>query len=244
MLLCEDRLKGNFQMIILGIDTSGRDGSLALCSGDASSFEVLDFAPLAGGMYSAQLVPQLASALERCNLTNADIELFAVASGPGSFTGLRVGLSAVKALAEVLKKPVVALTVLEAIAVSALRAKQGEAPKRVIAALDAQRNEVFAGEYEPRGHDVVKITESVVPMVEFTTWLSARVPVPVTYSPDAGVEEKVRASGSPAEKVARPGADVIARLGLQRYMEGKTVSVDELDAEYIRRSDAEIFAKK
>ena len=184
-------------MIILGIDTSGREGSLALCSGDASSFEVLEFVPLAGGMYSAQLIPQLAGALQRRNLSNGDIDLLAVASGPGSFTGLRVGLSTVKALAEVLKKPVVALTVLEAIAITALHSAEGETPKHVISALDAQRNEVFAGEYESRGNDVLKIAESVVSMADFAIWLSARVPVPVTYTPDAGVEQKVRESGSP-----------------------------------------------
>jgi len=234
-------------MIILGVDTSGREGSLALCNGDASSFAVLEFVPLAGGMYSAQLVPQLAAALGRQNLTNSDIDLLAVASGPGSFTGLRVGLSAVKALAEVLKKPVVALTVLEAIAVSVLRTtalQGGEVPKRVISALDAQRNEVFAGEYESCGDEVLKIAESVVSLADFATWLGARTPIPVTYTPDDSVAAKVRESGSPAEHVSRPGADVIARLGLQRYMAGKTVSADDLDAEYIRRSDAEIFAKK
>lgn len=234
-------------MLILGVDTSGREGSLALCNGDASSFELLDLVPLAGGMYSAQLVPQLAFALERRNLTNSDIDLLSVASGPGSFTGLRVGLSAVKALGEILKKPIVALTVLEAIAISALQAmaeKGDELPKRVISALDAQRNEVFAGEYESHGEGVLKIAESVVSLADFATWLSARVPVPVTYTPDEAVAVKVRASGSPVEHVSRPGAEVIARLGLQRYMAGKTISADDLDAEYIRRSDAEIFAKK
>ncbi len=65
-----------------------------------------------------------------------------VASGPGSFTGLRVGLAAVKALAEVLQKPIVAVSVLEAVACS------GSARGRVLALLDAGRGDVYAGDYE------------------------------------------------------------------------------------------------
>ncbi len=229
-------------MIILAIDTSGREGSLALCNGDASSFEVLELVPLAGRTYAEQLIPQVAAALARRSLTNADVDLFVVASGPGSFTGLRVGLSLVKALGEVLKKPIVAVTILETIAVNALRSLDGASrPARILTALDAQRSELFAGEYEAQGADVAKVTESVVSVTEFKTRLSALSPVPVTYTPDENVATSVRESGSPAELVARPTADSIARLGLQRYMAGRTIAAEDLDAEYIRRSDAEVM---
>ncbi len=106
------------------MDTSGRNGSLTLAryggevsrKVDAAKLEILEFAPLKGGEYSAQLIPTLAAALEKHGISKTDIDLFVVASGPGSFTGLRVGLATVKALSEALQKPIVAVSVLEAVA--------------------------------------------------------------------------------------------------------------------------------
>ena len=101
-------------MILLAIDTSGKNGSLALArvTTGCSETETLEVVPLAGGTFSAQLVPQIAQLLEKHGLQKSDLEGFAVVSGPGSFTGLRVGLAAVKALAEVLQKPIAAISLL------------------------------------------------------------------------------------------------------------------------------------
>jgi tRNA threonylcarbamoyl adenosine modification protein YeaZ len=87
---------------------------------------VLEVGPLAGGAFSAQLMPQIAALLEKHGQSKHDLGAFVVASGPGSFTGLRVGLAAMKALAEALQKPIVAISVLEAVACS------GEARGRVL----------------------------------------------------------------------------------------------------------------
>lgn len=236
-------------ILICSIDTSGRNGSLALVryagevaagvAVDSSRLEVVEFAPLKGGDYSERLLPTLVAALEKHGLNKKDIGLFAVASGPGSFTGLRVGLSTVKALADVLAVPIVAVGVLEAIAIASLN--EG----RVISALDAQRNEVYAGEYTV-SHEAGSLRlhtehEALSSVEDFCTWLSARVPVPVTFTPDAAIAAKVRASGSPVEEIPRPAADVIARIGLVKFAEGKTTSPEALDANYIRRSDAEMM---
>jgi len=96
-------------MLLLAADTSGKHGSIALahCEPDASC-AVLEVVPLAGGTFSAQLIPQIAALLAKHGFSKRDIGAFAVASGPGSFTGLRVGLAAVKALVEILGKPVAA----------------------------------------------------------------------------------------------------------------------------------------
>ncbi len=236
-------------MLICAIDTSGRNGSLALVryAGEPASahieagrFEVVEFAPLKGGEYSAELIPTLGRALEKHGLAKSAIDLFAVASGPGSFTGLRVGLSTVKALGDALQKPIVAVSVLEAVALASK--EQG----KVIAALDAQRGEVFAGEYEvtPATWPLHTEHEALSSVDDFCTWLSARVPVPVTYTPDVAIAEKVTKSGSPAELLSRPAADVYARAGMMKFAAGQTVTAEALDANYIRRSDAEIFSKK
>jgi len=107
-------------VLLLITDTSGRNGIVALARAPEAAkpdeVHILESVPLAGGTFSAQLVPQIAALLEKHGLRKSQIDAFIVVSGPGSFTGLRVGLSTVKALAEVLHVPVVAISVLEAIA--------------------------------------------------------------------------------------------------------------------------------
>ncbi len=229
-------------MIILGIDTSGRDGSVALARGSGERFEVLGVAPIAGGTYSAQLIPAIAALLDGASLAKSAIDLLAVASGPGSFTGLRVGLSTVKGLAEALGKPIVAVSMLEATA-----AASGQTGS-VVAVLDAQRGDAYVGEYQvihsevPSELRLHRIDEVLLSLEDFTASLGARNPLPVTYTPDATVERAVRESGSAVEKIPRPGADLIARLGVAKYLQGLTTSSEALDANYLRRSDAEIFA--
>ncbi len=101
--------------------------------------ETLELVSLEGGNFSAQLVPQISDLLNKHGLSKSDIDGFAVAAGPGSFTGLRVGLAAIKALAEILRKPIAAISLLEAVARSAGR--EG----RLLAALDAGRGELYCG---------------------------------------------------------------------------------------------------
>src|SRR4051812_13670296 len=95
-------------MLILSIDTSGKNGSVALARGDAEKFQLIATSPVEGGTFSAQLIPQIARLLSQNNLKKSDIDAFAAATGPGSFTGLRIGLTAVKGLAEILRKPIAA----------------------------------------------------------------------------------------------------------------------------------------
>ena len=98
-----------------------------------ADFELIAIAPLVGGTFSAQLIPQVSELLSSNGFMKTAIGAFAVVSGPGSFTGLRIGLAAVKALAEVLHKPIAAVSLLE-VCVFASGA-QG----KIMAALDAGR---------------------------------------------------------------------------------------------------------
>ncbi len=129
-------------MLILGIDTTGKSGGVTLAQGDERSFQVLESGPIAGGTFSAQLVPTVASLLLKHGFAAKNLDGFAVASGPGSFTGLRVGLSAAKGLAEALQKPIATVSLLQALA------SASQTPGRVAAAMDAGRNEVFVGVYD------------------------------------------------------------------------------------------------
>ncbi|MDP9264461.1 MAG: tRNA (adenosine(37)-N6)-threonylcarbamoyltransferase complex dimerization subunit type 1 TsaB [Acidobacteriota bacterium] len=218
-------------MLILAIDTSWKQGSVALARGDGRSFELIEMAPVAGGTFSAQLIPEISALLAKHKIGKDEIEGFGAASGPGSFTGLRVGLAAVKALAEVLKKPVAAVSVLEALAVAS------GATGRVIAALDAGRAEAYVGEYELGDGGATRVQESLVGQEELAA-LVAGYGKATAVTPD-----EVIAKLLDARKVVRPQSDAIARLALRKIAAGETVAPEELDANYIRRSDAEIFAK-
>jgi tRNA threonylcarbamoyladenosine biosynthesis protein TsaB len=223
-------------MLILATDTSSKHGSIALVRGDREHFEVLEVVPLVGGTFSAQLIPQAAALLDRRQVRKEDLDGFAAATGPGSFTGLRVGLAGVKALAEVLGKPIAAVSVLEAVAASS--GLEG----RVLAALDAGRNEVFAGEYAVKGSLVHRLSESLLSRDDLVTHVRDAVHSTRVATPDAPLAEFLRSHGLECVVLDRPRADVIARLGLRKLLAGNTVSVEQLDANYLRRSDAEIFS--
>src|SRR5713101_5277656 len=221
-------------MLLLAIDTSGRLGSIALARGhEDGSCDVIEVVPLAGGTFSAQLVPQVAAFLSKHGFTKRDIGAFAVASGPGSFTGLRVGLAAVKALAEILGKPLAAVSLLEAVAITA------RSRGRVIAALDAGRNEIYVGEYEI-GETATALSERLLTREEFLASVGGRTLV----TPDKSIADLARGAGVQVEEIALPRSDAIARLGWKKILRGKTVSPEALEANYIRRSDAEIFSKR
>jgi tRNA threonylcarbamoyladenosine biosynthesis protein TsaB len=233
-------------MLLLAVDTSGRNGSLALVrfanpslpkrreGWGAQDFEIPELIPLAGRMYSAQIIPALQSALSRRNLQTTDIDAYAVASGPGSFTGLRVGLSTVKALSEVLHRPIAAVSVLEAAArMTGLNGK-------VTVALDAGRQQVFVGEYDFDGDfKATGAQESLVTVDAFLQSMSANAKV---FSPDQLVRESAMVRGVSIGEIATPQADIFARIGYQKIIAGETTPAEILEANYIRASDAELFS--
>ena len=222
-------------MLLLAADTSGKHGSIALARGDERGFAALEVVPMAGGTFSAQLVPQIAELLSRHGFSKHNLEAFVVASGPGSFTGLRVGLAAIKGLAEVLHKPIAAVSLLEVLAASA------QAEGAVLAALDAGRGEVYAGEYEVSGSNARFERESLLNEEEFVALARGKLAIVVT--PDKLALEWAQKHGIQAFVVEHPRSDALARIGLKKLLAGETVTPADLEANYIRRSDAEIFAK-
>ena len=224
-------------MLLVAIDTSGRHGSVALCRGDDGHFETLQLIPLEGGTYSARLMPVIAEILAAHNHSREQVDAFVVVAGPGSFTGLRVGLATVKGLCEVLQKPLVAVSMLEAIAVL-----RGRANGRVAVALDAGRGEVYVGEFQVKNSRAAAVRELIAKLDVFAAE-SARTDLAV-LSPDGKVIEQLRAAGVAVREVEPPLADDIARFGLKRLLAGELADPATLDANYIRRSDAELFAPK
>jgi len=221
-------------MVLLAADTSGNDGSLALARVENRNpaIELLEIVPLAGGTFSAQLVPQIAALLEKFGYGKADLAGFAVAAGPGSFTGLRVGLAAIKALGETLAKPIAAVSRLEALARSS-----GSHPA-VLAAIDAGRSQVYVGDYR-LNPKLQMLSEQLLSREEFLK--AARDRVVVTADPNWA--EAARGAGAVVMQISIPRADVIARICWEKILRGETVSPEHLEANYIRRSDAEIFSR-
>ncbi|HEY3974754.1 MAG TPA: tRNA (adenosine(37)-N6)-threonylcarbamoyltransferase complex dimerization subunit type 1 TsaB [Candidatus Sulfotelmatobacter sp.] len=217
-------------------DTSGRGGTVALAragESDRQDVKVIEVAALAGGMFSAQLVPQIAALLQKHQFSKSDIDGFVVVSGPGSFTGLRVGLAAIKALAEILRKPIAAVSLLE------LVAKASRLQGKVVAVLDGGRGEVFFGAYSIAGESMQVLREELLSKAEFLS--QARDSTVAT--PDLTLAEMARDTALTVAAVEQPSAATIARLGWEQIQAGKTVSPERLEANYMRRSDADMYVK-
>jgi tRNA threonylcarbamoyladenosine biosynthesis protein TsaB len=224
-------------MLLLVTDTSGKQGRVALArAGERNrnnNVQVIEEAALAGGMFSAQLLPQIAALLAKHHLTKTDIDAFIVVSGPGSFTGLRVGLAAIKALAEILQKPIVAVSLLEIVAIA------GRVQGKIVAVLDAGRGDAYVGAYQVANEVVQVLQEELLSRTEFLS--QARGSTVVT--PDLTWAAAAREANLPVFVVDPPKTEMIAELGLRKLQAGETVSPDRLEANYMRRSDAEMFVK-
>ena len=130
-------------MVILALDTSTRPGSCAVLRGEAVLAEV----PGAPGQSHGERLPSdLMTALDRAGLSLSGVDVFAVATGPGSFTGLRVGIATMQGLALAAARPLVGVSVLDALARVAVAA--GGAPRRVATWVEAWRGEVYAALYD------------------------------------------------------------------------------------------------
>ena len=231
-------------MLVLAIDTCDSRGSVALLRDEA----VLAVQPHdSNEEYSSWLLPAVNGILKQAGLGAGDVEGYAVAAGPGSFTGVRVGLTTVKAWAEVYDKPVAPVSRLEAIAAEAT-----EPTKFVAAFANAQRGQVFGAVYEREssalrriGEEMViapgKFVETVAQVVgaQKISWVSPDSPI-VAAGPAWEQREKL---GDRLEQVSATLAAIIGRIGLRQIREGKTTDALGLDANYVRRSNAEIFWK-
>lgn len=222
-------------MLIVAIDTSGRKGSVALCRGDADSFEVVQLTSIEGGTYSARLMPTISLLLEQNGFGKKDVGGFVVVSGPGSFTGLRVGLATVKGLCEILQKPLATVSMLEAVAVT-----YGSAEETVTAVLDAGRSEAYVGEYRLGSGSASLAREYIVKLAEFVTEAS-RIGGQL-LTPDASVAEFLQSADVSIRLVPPVQADGIGRIGCRKLLAGDVADAASVDVNYIRRSDAEIFS--
>jgi tRNA threonylcarbamoyladenosine biosynthesis protein TsaB len=213
--------------LLLAIDTCGPSGSVALGRIPGRDLEVLGQIELASRTYSATIVSAIAELLQSANATLSDLDAIVVVNGPGSFTGVRVGVSAVKGLAEGRNIPVVALSRLEVLS------RKSGVPS---AALDAHRGEIYLRlERSGKAPDELLAGREELAAVE-------TAPLRVAVC-DEGAAALI-ASAWPDTQLIQTAAPLAAdalRPGEARLIAGATVDPALLDGHYLRRSDAEIF---
>jgi tRNA threonylcarbamoyladenosine biosynthesis protein TsaB len=198
--------------------------------------------------FSSWLLPAVRRALAQNGLSLADLDGYAVCSGPGSFTGLRVGLTTVKAWAEIYRKPIVAVSRLVALATAGIAPSKPYTPFTAVFT-DARRGQVFAALYKDSGEPVAPET-----VVDLETFLSTTDTVcgisPILWkTPDSYLLEVLpqwpvrQAKGDVLQQVAPPFAAQLGALAHQEFLNGQTTDALALDANYVRRSDAELHWK-
>jgi tRNA threonylcarbamoyladenosine biosynthesis protein TsaB len=220
--------------LILAVDTTHEFSSLALLRGCDVLEEMLLRSPEGFGQV---LFSRLAELLARHGLKTADVDCFAAASGPGSFTGVRIGLAAIKGLAEAHAKPAVAVSNLAAMS------RFGSAPRRAVV-LDARRGEVYGAVYDACGPAVSP--ETVMP---FPAWLESLPAgeiefIATDFGPFAPALSGTRFAKAPVTIAPRALAAAVGRIAVQRWRAGQASDPAALDANYVRRSDAELYWKE
>lgn len=213
--------------LVLGIDTCGPVGSVALARFGSGAVELLGQVELPSRNYAATLVSAVGELLAAAQATIAQLQAIAVTSGPGSFTGVRVGLAAVKGLAEPAQTPVVAVSRL-----AVLAAKAGIAS----AALDAHRHELFL---RVETHDA-QSRELLAGAAELAELTPGPARIAVCDDAAAGL---IHEHWTAAEivHVPAPTATDLLSFAVPLVRTGQFVDLVLLDGHYLRRSDAEIF---
>jgi tRNA threonylcarbamoyladenosine biosynthesis protein TsaB len=232
-------------MLILALDTSSPAGSIALLR-DTTVLE--NWVSSSEEPYSASLLRDAKGLLERARISFEEIDLFAVDAGPGSFTGLRVGLTTVKGWAEVWSRPVAAVSGLEAMATQ-VRAS-GAPDSLIVAIMDARRGQIFGGLYRRRRDGagaLERIVEEVVARPEeflqsLRSHLGEGSELSIACISPELIKPAMELLGFGCcriETVSNVLAPYIGQLGCAKAIRGELVDALHLDANYIRRSDAE-----
>jgi tRNA threonylcarbamoyladenosine biosynthesis protein TsaB len=239
-------------MILLALDTSSAAGSAAIVRDGALVIE----RDGDGSRTHGQRLPlELMALLDDASLALADIDGFAVVTGPGSFTGLRVGIATIQGLALARHKRVAPVSSFEALAFQTARAADPSAPhhdaqsSRLIATwIDAHRGEVFASLYTPDGQTIVEPPTSLSPEATLETWdRTVEATAHIRFGGDGAVRyaDVIRARRGERTAILERApalagaAAIIAAANWQR-----AVSPHALVPLYVRRSDAELARER
>ncbi|MCK4502319.1 MAG: tRNA (adenosine(37)-N6)-threonylcarbamoyltransferase complex dimerization subunit type 1 TsaB [Desulfuromonadales bacterium] len=229
------------EMKILALDSSSATGSIALCRDECLVAESL---LNVRSTHSEKLLSQIDMLLNEAGWKLADLDLLAVVTGPGSFTGLRIGIATIKGLAQVLGKPVVPVSSLQTIAMNLPLASLP-----ICAFLDARKKEVYSQlfEWHCDAGPVAISSPTVLPPER----LLAELPKKVALVGDGvplyrNMISEILADGAmlPVATAHQLRAAPVAWLALQAWQQGLAVTAGDIVPTYIRPSDAELNLKK
>ena len=208
-------------MLILSIDSSQPVGSVTLARADGD-VAIIETVRAHGGKFSAQLIPTMKRLLEAHNIEKRHIDVIAAASGPGTFTGLRVGLAAVKALAEILQKPIVTVSVLEALA-------SADTAKERVAVSEAGKGFWYVGVYGDGG---VSEQHCTAEQLRETLGKHSLASIVTTQMlPSELARDGVRIIDAPV-------SELVARVAAGKAARKEFTAIDALDANYVRPDEA------
>jgi tRNA threonylcarbamoyladenosine biosynthesis protein TsaB len=214
--------------ILLGVDTCGPVGSIALAELAGWEMELLGEAQISGGELSVRLVQGIADLLAIAGAGGGILTGITAVVGPGSFTGIRIGLAAVKAIAEARGLPVVTVSRL------ALLAELGQVPCSV---LDAHRGQFYCGMYEGG-----EVREMLLTAGEINSMGGLAGRVAVCEETVAQLLEELY--GEPEiVRVAAPAASDALRFSLTKWRAGELADVASLDGCYLRGADAKVSSR-
>ncbi|GAB4389189.1 MAG: tRNA (adenosine(37)-N6)-threonylcarbamoyltransferase complex dimerization subunit type 1 TsaB [Thermodesulfovibrionales bacterium] len=225
-------------MRVLAVETSTMMGGVAIV--DDREGLVVESRLSVKAAHSARLMPELDRALRAAGLGLGDINALAVSAGPGSFTGLRIGLATVKGLAFSTGLPVVAVPTLEAFAWCF-----PQSPHPVCPMLDARKKEVYAGVFAWEGGDLARlVAETNIRAADLARMVEDRPGVlfagqgAVIYQDEIRAVLGERALFAPPHLMA-PMPSAVALVGLARALAGEFSDPRSLGPVYIRKSEAE-----
>jgi tRNA threonylcarbamoyladenosine biosynthesis protein TsaB len=222
-----------FEHPVLAFDTCGDAGTVAMVDleNEATTVTCIRQTELAGRAASAELMPAVDGMLRNAELDLRSLRAILVVNGPGSFTGIRVGLSTAKGLAHAAGVPGIPIFAISRLAVlnSLMEASLTETRGDSLALLDAGRNEFYARRVERE-------------------WLASFDEIAAAAAAGASLvvaEAKVAERLAPLRPVLVGSLDACAavRAALARLRSGESDDLAALDANYLRRSDAELFAR-
>jgi len=226
-------------MNILCIDTSSSAGSVVLVSGERVLGELyVDSLQT----HSARLLSGIDAVLKSANQTISNVDGFAVISGPGSFTGIRIGLTTVKGLADSMRKPAIPITSFEAWV-----EKHHDLQGILVPLIPARRGEVYACVYERRGSELKMLSDGIGGEVESVIAQISESEVSFIGNGAHQYREIIEERGRGQWKIFVTDlflGQPMARIAYQRATKKEFCSAQDLAAFYLRQSDAEIHWKE
>lgn len=224
-------------MIILALDTSAQAASAAVVKDGVLTGEITI---RNGKTHSQKVIPMIDSLLNMLDYKPEDLDLLSVANGPGSFTGLRIGVVTIKAMAYALNIPVVEVSTLMALAYTV-----NEAEGLVCPIMDARNRQVYTGLYKIQGEAVSVVHEDAGMAIEELTDILRNYDMPVHFVGDAVplYEDYIRKQGINArfapDNIFTHRAATVAYLAWLMQKEGKVTDAFHVIPNYLRKSQAE-----